>query len=345
MLTLVRKTLAVIFILFLTACAGKRANSLEAAEEINEAIEEAAPINYDMAPRYAMMPESPRRGDPVTIAVNVPAREALLFITGVERPARAVFFQVPDPGLPNYYAAIITIPSTAAAGQSIIRINNDRGGLLFEIPFTIAPREFRSETLQLTPSLSTLLTEPDPQKERESARLWNILNAKGDTIYHTGQFVPPVTSLRRTSQYGTRRVNVYPSGRSTTSIHEGVDYGIPTGTEVYACGRGKVALATHRIITGGSVIIEHAPGFYSLYYHLSEIIAREGAIVEAGEIIALSGSTGFSTGPHLHWDIRINMENTDPDAFIARPIIDKNQLISKLFLVEQTKKYDLTGRR
>ena len=343
MVTLTRKIFVIIFILILTACAGKRANSEEAADNTVLARQETA-IEYDTSPRYAMIPESPRRGDPVTVAVNSAATEARLFIGG-QQISRSVFVHVPDdPKIPRYYAAIITIPSTAAAGPAVIRINNNNT-LLFEIPFTIAQREFRSETLNLTPSLSTLLTEPDPQKERESARLWNILNTKGDTIYHTGQFVPPVTSLRRTSQFGTRRVNVYPSGRSTTSIHEGVDYGIPTGTEVYACGRGKVALATHRIITGGSVIIEHAPGFYSLYYHLSEIIAREGTIVEAGEVIALSGSTGFSTGPHLHWDIRINMENTDPDAFISRPIIDKEQLISKLFLVEQTQKYDLTGRR
>jgi murein DD-endopeptidase MepM/ murein hydrolase activator NlpD len=86
-----------------------------------------------------------------------------------------------------------------------------------------------------------------------------------------------------------------------------------------------------RIISGYSIIIEHAPGIYSIYYHLDSIIAQEGSIVEAGEVIGLSGSTGFSTGPHLHWELRVNTENTDPDAFVARPLIDKTLIISRIF--------------
>jgi murein DD-endopeptidase MepM/ murein hydrolase activator NlpD len=142
--------------------------------------------------------------------------------------------------------------------------------------------------------------------------------------------MPPVASTRRTSFFGDRRVFKYSNGTSDTSIHAGVDYGVPTGTIINACATGKVILARDRIVTGKSVVIEHAPGIYSLYYHLDSIGVQEGSLVYAGALIGFSGSTGLATGPHLHWELRVNTENTDPDAFVSRPIIDKNLILSKI---------------
>ena len=279
---------------------------------------------------YTIIPDAPRPGDPVTIASTLREREALLIVND-RQAARALFFDVPaEDRNPGFRAAILTIPSTVYPGSAIIRMINDWGAV-FEIPITIAPREFRTETLNLTPALTSLATDVNPQRVLESEILWSILTRTGNQIYHSGRFVLPVTSTRRTSQFGTRRVNVHSDGRRTTSIHAGVDFGIPTGTEVFACGRGRVVLSRYRIISGYSIIIEHAPGIYSLYYHLDSLIAREGEIVEAGAVIGLSGSTGFSTGPHLHWELRVSTENTDPDVFVSRPLLDKDLIISRIF--------------
>jgi murein DD-endopeptidase MepM/ murein hydrolase activator NlpD len=280
--------------------------------------------------KYTVVPESPRPGDPVTIGVNDTVREAVLFVDG-KQTAKSVCFSVPAEGnKPGFMAAIITIPSTVTAKDVIVKLNNN-GVTLYVIPIFIAPREFRSETLALDPALTSLVADPNPQRTAESEKLWEILVTNGREIYHSGKFVLPVTATRRTSQFGTRRINQYSDGRRVTSIHAGVDFGIPTGTEVYACGRGKVVFSKMRILTGNSVIIEHAPGVYSLYYHLDSLIAEEGTIVEAGAVIALSGSTGFSTGPHLHWELRVSTENTDPDVLVNRPLIDKDLIISKIF--------------
>ncbi|MCL2181227.1 MAG: M23 family metallopeptidase [Treponema sp.] len=279
---------------------------------------------------FAVIPDNPRPGDPVTVAVSVPAREAILFMNG-RQLSRALCFSVYSEGSqPGFMAAVLAVPTTAGAGDALIRINDSRG-ILTEIPITIMPRDFHSETLHLNPALTSLVSDPDPVRTAESNRLWQILNTTGNQIYHTGVFVPPVTSTRRTSRFGSRRINQYSDGRRVTSIHAGVDYGIPTGTEVTACGRGKVILSRARVLTGNSVIIEHAPGIYSIYYHLDSVIAEEGAIVETGQLIGLSGSTGFSTGPHLHWEIRVSTENTDPDYYTNIPIIDKELIISRIF--------------
>jgi murein DD-endopeptidase MepM/ murein hydrolase activator NlpD len=122
----------------------------------------------------------------------------------------------------------------------------------------------------------------------------------------------------------------YSNGRTDTSIHAGIDYGVPTGTGVASCGPGKVVLARPRIVTGKSVILEHLPGVYSLYYHLDTIEVAEGAMVDTGTLLGRSGATGLATGPHLHWEIRVSGENTDPDAFISRPLLDKDAILSKI---------------
>jgi len=302
--------LVLISFLLLTACAGQPVVSAQV--------------------KYAIIPESPRPGDPVTIGINTTVKEALLFVNN-KQVAKSLFFTVPaERRKPGFMAALITIPSTVEANEAVI-ILNDENGLVYEIPLKISPREFRSETLRLTPALTSLVLDPDPIRTAESHRLWEILSTTGDHVYHYGNFVLPVTSTRRTSQFGTRRINAHSDGRRTTSIHAGVDFGIPTGTEVRSSGTGRVVLARNRVLTGYSVIIEHAPGVYFMYYHLDSVSVKEDTIVGTGAIIGLSGSTGFSTGPHLHWELRVSTENTDPDAFIDRPLIDKDLIISKIY--------------
>jgi len=279
--------------------------------------------------RYAVIPENPRPGEPVTIGAEGDVKEALLFVNG-RQLAKTSFFPVPAArGKPGFTAAVLTIPSTARPGGAIIRLDNGNGEIC-EIPVTIAARDFVSEIIELNPVLTGIRTDPSPQRTEEANRLWAVLSTTGNQVYHTGTFIAPVTSTRRTSFFGDRRVYQYSNGSSDTSIHAGVDFGVPAGTRVAACGAGKVVIAGMRIVTGNSVIIEHAPGIYSLYYHLNSICVQEGDIIETGTLLGLSGSTGLSTGPHLHWEIRVSTENTDPDAFVLRPIIDKDLIISKI---------------
>jgi len=280
--------------------------------------------------KYAIVPESPRPGDPISIGTNAHVKEAVIFANEKE-VAKARFFSVPaESGKPGFSAAIITVPCTVNTESVVLKLNN-AGSTVCEIPVKLTPRKFLSETLELNPSLTKLVGEPSPEKTRESEIRWAILTTTGEVVYNPGKLILPVTSTRRTSLYGTRRINQYSDGRKVTSIHAGVDFGVPKGTEVRACGRGKVVFSRMRILTGYTVIIELAPGVYSLYYHLDSVIAKEGSIVEAGEIVALSGSTGFSTGPHLHWELLVNTENTDPDILTERPLLDKDVLIGKLF--------------
>jgi murein DD-endopeptidase MepM/ murein hydrolase activator NlpD len=142
-----------------------------------------------------------------------------------------------------------------------------------------------------------------------------------------------VASKRLTSFFGDRRVYRYVNGKRDTAVHAGVDYGVPTGTRVLAAAPGRVALAQFRISTGFSVVLEHLPGLYSLYYHLDSLSVFPGSMVQAGELLGFSGMTGLATGPHLHWEVRASTENADPDCFVRQPILDKSLIFSILGLL------------
>ncbi|MDR1588431.1 MAG: M23 family metallopeptidase [Treponema sp.] len=283
-------------------------------------------------PRYYVIPENPRPGEPITVAVGAeggPRAAALLSNSG-RRLAGALFFtvQAKDGGRP-FMAAVLAAPAAAPPGFAVINIEGDRGTIL-EIPLVIRERDFSSEEIALDETLTGLRTAPDPQKTAEAEQLWAILRRTGGDVYCCGSFSPPVSSTRRTGFFGDRRVFKYSNGKSDASIHAGIDYGVPSGTEVKACAGGKVVLARFRIVTGNSVVIEHLPGVYSLYYHLNKIEVSEGSMVDTGTLLGRSGATGLATGPHLHWEIRVSGENADPDAFIARPILDKDAILAKI---------------
>ena len=98
--------------------------------------------------------------------------------------------------------------------------------------------------------------------------------------------------------------------------HTGMDLAVPTGTPIRAALPGTVTVSQYNSSYGYYVMIDHGDGLTTLYGHNSQLLAQVGQTVEAGDIISLSGSTGRSTGPHLHFEVRINGERTDPRYYL-----------------------------
>jgi murein DD-endopeptidase MepM/ murein hydrolase activator NlpD len=186
----------------------------------------------------------------------------------------------------------------------------------FNLPFAIISKTFNSETIPLDQKNTAIKTDTSPQRMKQIDTLNTILQTvDSEAVYQDRPYTPPTTSTRRTSYFADRRVYAYTNGKSSTSLHFGTDYGVPTGTTVTACAAGKVVLAENRVSTGWSVVIEHLPGLYSLYYHMSKLSVKVDDQVKMGDMIGLSGATGLATGPHLHWEMRLNMEAVNPDFF------------------------------
>ena len=113
---------------------------------------------------------------------------------------------------------------------------------------------------------------------------------------------------RVASGYGMRIDPVY----HVRKFHQGMDFTAPTGTEVFATGNAKVEFAGWKQGYGNTVILDHGYGYKTLYAHLYKTLVRKGQKVRRSDIIALVGNTGKSTGPHLHYEVRLNNKPVDP---------------------------------
>ncbi len=121
-------------------------------------------------------------------------------------------------------------------------------------------------------------------------------------------YIKPINGGRLSSRYGYRSRPT----KGASTYHKGVDWATPTGTSVYASNGGRVSRAGWGSGYGYVVYIDHEDGRQTRYGHLSKILVKVGQTVKQGERIALSGSTGVSTGPHVHFEILINGKQVDP---------------------------------
>lgn len=113
---------------------------------------------------------------------------------------------------------------------------------------------------------------------------------------------------RVASGYGVRIDPVY----HVRKFHQGMDFTAPTGTEVFATGNAKVIFTGWKQGYGNTVILDHGFGYKTVYAHLYKSLVRKGQKVKRYDIIALVGNTGKSTGPHLHYEVRLNDRAVDP---------------------------------
>lgn len=103
----------------------------------------------------------------------------------------------------------------------------------------------------------------------------------------------------------------YVNDALTSYRHSGTDYAVPKGTPVKALNRGRVNLSMFLTLTGNTVVIDHGFGLFTVYFHLDSLNVEKNQMVHQGDIIGTVGSTGFSTGPHLHYTTSIGKTNFD----------------------------------
>lgn len=132
--------------------------------------------------------------------------------------------------------------------------------------------------------------------------------------YKGGSMGWPLTVAGRfTSGYGGRISPI----TKRQEFHSGVDLAAPMGTGICAANDGKVIFAGNRGTYGKAIMVDHGGGVVTLYAHCSAFVSSEGDMVSKGQVIAKVGSTGYSTGPHLHFEVRINGKHVNPSGYIG----------------------------
>jgi len=167
--------------------------------------------------------------------------------------------------------------------------------------------DFGVQKISLPPDMVELDAKTLERVRKEARRLEALFQTFRDERLWRGGFIRPVEG----EPSGTFGVNRIINGQQR-SPHTGVDLEVEEGTPVLACNSGEVVLVDDLFFAGKSVILDHGWSFYSMYFHLSEVLVKEGERVGTGSMVGRVGSTGRSTGAHLHWGIRINGARVDP---------------------------------
>jgi murein DD-endopeptidase MepM/ murein hydrolase activator NlpD len=194
----------------------------------------------------------------------------------------------------------------------------EKGDTLYhELIFTVEDRQYLAEQLKVDPKKIKLSPKDQKRADEEQIVLNRIYASSLPEFLFKQPFQQPMQSLV-TSIYGTKRVyNNQKKGQ-----HLGIDYRAAIGDKVPTANRGKVVFSGDLFYTGGTVIIDHGMDVFTVYGHLSKTLVDAGQIVEQGDLIGLSGNTGRTSGPHLHWGVKI-----------------QGQYVDGMILIDETAKY------
>ncbi len=177
-----------------------------------------------------------------------------------------------------------------------------------------------AEAARAAAAAASITTSSDESSDSSSSD-WDYGDGEwGGEAVGTGTFIwPAPASNIVTSLYGTRFHPIY----HYYTTHNGVDIGAGYGTEVLAADSGVVMVSEYHWSFGNYIMINHGNGYVTLYGHMSTLIASAGENVYQGETIGLVGSTGDSTGPHLHFEVRVNGSRIDPLQFFSGYVVSE----------------------
>lgn len=179
--------------------------------------------------------------------------------------------------------------------------------------------EMEAEEKKTQQEIDSLIAELQKQQEEaEAARPSG--NGSTGSATGTGSFIWPSTSNYITSLFGTRFHPIFHVYKS----HNGVDIGASYGTPVYAADGGTVVTSVYSSSYGNYIVINHGNGMTTLYAHMSQRVVSAGDTVSQGEVIGYVGSTGNSTGPHLHFEMTSGGSRINPLDYFSNYVISPN---------------------
>jgi len=185
--------------------------------------------------------------------------------------------------------------------------------------------------LTTTPEVAAVLTVEAAETETY-LRTFEQFNLFEGRPRWNGTMQLPVQGIQTTAFGQGRSLN----GGPVSGQHSGTDIANEAGTPVHASAAGRIAWAGPMPIRGNTVLVDHGAGVVTGYHHLQEIEVDVGQMVDAGEEIALMGTTGFSTGPHLHWEMTIYGINVDPMTWTTRVFLPSASPVTPTATPSQT---------
>jgi murein DD-endopeptidase MepM/ murein hydrolase activator NlpD len=256
----------------------------------------SGPSNLD---RIQLAPWPPVQGQ--TLVVTVQAREPVTYslsFLGQPYPVHA--------GNAGAWA-FAPIPALQKIGYSPLTLRAGDQELTVNVPVQAG----KFETINIPAATAAPILSNTAKVNAETARTTKLFAGMTEGGWAPrSRFDEPLHGqFRHTSPFGSRRTY---GNDPTLSYHAGEDFSAIAGTPVYAPYEGTVVLAEKLFVRGNAVVLDHGNGVYTGYWHMSELDVKPGEHVKPGQLLGKVGSTGLSTGAHLHWEMRVDGMAVDP---------------------------------
>ena len=251
------------------------------------------------------------------LMVRIPAAGQTEDVVGRFLGRSIPFYREPSSSGEDAHAGLLGIDMQDSPGthELLVEIKQDSGSRRLSYNVLVLKGTFPVQHLTLPKDMVDLDAAALARVKTEQEQVGSLLaTVTPDRRWTTG-FIEPVQGSIAGAFGRMRMINGQPR-----SPHNGEDISAEAGTAVVASNDGVVQLTVDHYFSGKGVYLDHGLGLYSMYFHLSEILVREGERVSRGQIIGKVGATGRVTGPHLHWGIRLNGARVDPYALVRLPL-------------------------
>jgi len=196
---------------------------------------------------------------------------------------------------------------------TVIATDRQGQGRLTTLPLQVIVKDRGVDRLTLSPEMVTPKAPAVLERIARDNALLRQLFGKHDGKLMAEPFRAPVTDPV-SSHFGKKRI----LNGKLRSPHSGTDFRSPAGRPVRSPARGRVVYSGELYYTGRTVVLDHGAGLYSLYAHLLSALVQKGELLAAGQVLGKVGSTGRSTGAHLHWTVRLRNARIDPLTLLQR---------------------------
>ncbi len=250
------------------------------------------------------------------LVVKVPTDDVSATVQGTFLGRSIRFF--PDPRLdePKGFVGLLGIDLQDEPGTHdlMVEIKQGEQSRALSYSVTVVKEKFHVEHLTLPKDKVDLDEKAVARWKAEQEQIKTGLAVDSQARLWQPGFVEPVSG-RRTGIFGSVRI----MNGQPRNPHNGEDISAPLGTEVLATNDGIVRLTVDHFFSGKGVFLDHGLGFYSMYFHLAEVLVKDGDVVKAGQLVGKVGATGRATGPHLHWGVKLNGARVNPYALLDLP--------------------------
>jgi lysostaphin len=203
---------------------------------------------------------------------------------------------------------LMPVPVLEKPGAYTLEFLDQNGGVVHRTPVLVRNAHYPEQNIVIAKAIAALKPSPGEQQTVGAFR-----KTVSPARYWEEPLREPVPGCL-TSPFGAERLH---NGKRTGDFHAGVDQRGAAGTPIHPVTAGVVKIVRRFNLRGGTVAVDHGQGMESIYLHMSSFVAKEGEHVGPDDVLGLIGSTGRSTGPHVHWTLYVNGEPVNPGQWMS----------------------------